>query len=298
MSHPRGTRACVALVVLALLGLGRPAQAQVTLRYQFKEGEKLRYLLTAKLKMKVDADGKEVEIGGGMKIGLSLQTLKVGQDGKGRVLMKIERMQLNMGAEGMSFSFDTSSPDDLPEEVKESLQKMLKDGITMTMDPQGNSSDVKMPESWKELMQKSGKGPLGLDALTGKGFLGLVFPREPVTKGKKWKSEPLDVDLPPAGKLKGENSYTYDGPVKRGGRDLEKIILRQKLSLQPDPNSEAKLALKVNESPGALYFDNRRGQVVEAQQDMNMDLDMEADGMQARMKIEMKLHMKLLKPGK
>src|SRR5262249_34152967 len=94
MSHPHGKYLAVALAVLAALGAARPTQAQVTLRYKFKEGEKLRYLMTLTMKMKVDAGGKDVEANATMKMPMSMQTLKVFQDGKAEVLMKLEGMKI------------------------------------------------------------------------------------------------------------------------------------------------------------------------------------------------------------
>jgi len=297
MSHPHGKYLAVALAVLAALGAARPAQAQVTLRYKFKEGEKLRYLMTLTMKMKVDVGGKDVEANAAMKMPMSMQTVKVFPDGKAEVLMKLEGMKMSMEmGEGKSFSFDTDNLEGLPEEARDVLQKMLKDGIAMTMDPLGHASDVKVPESWKELMQKGGQGPLNLDALTGKGgMMGyVVFPKGPVTKGQTWKSEPFDMDIPQAGKLKGEMGFTYDGAVRRrGGRQLEKITIRPKMSLQCDPNKEGKLAMKLRESAGTLYFDNRAGHVAEMQMDLHMDFDIDADGMQLKMRMDMKVTMKL-----
>jgi hypothetical protein len=301
MSHPRGKYLAVTLAVLALFGAARPAQAQTTLRYKFKEGEKLRYLMSMTMKMKVDAGGKDVEANGTMKIPLSMQTVKVLKDGKAEILLKLEGFKLTMEAgEGKSISFDTDNPDSIPEEAREVFQKMLKDGITMTMDPLGHVSDMKMPESWKELMQKGGKGPLNLDALTGKGGMlgGAVFPKGPVTRGKTWKSETFDMDIPEAGKMKVEFGFTYDGPVTRGGRQLEKITLRPKMSLKPDPKAEGKFAMKLRESPGTLYFDNRSGHVVEMQMPLDMDIDINADGMQSKMRMDMKVTMKLRKGSK
>jgi hypothetical protein len=302
MSHPHGKYLAVALVLLAALGAARPAQAQVTLRYKFKEGEKLRYLMALTMKIKADAGGKDVEVNATMKMPMSMQTLKVLKDGKAEVLMRIEGMKMSMEMpEGKTVSFDTDNLEGLPEEARDALRKMLKDGITMTMDPLGHASDVKVPESWKELMQKSGKGPLSLDAWAGKGgMMGyLVFPKGPVAKGQTWKSEPIEMDVPPAGKLKGEMGFTYDGAVRqRGDRQLEKITIRPKISLQSDPNKEGKFSMKLRESPGTLYFDNRAGHVTEMQMDMDMDFDIDADGMQLKMRMDMKVTMKLQKGGK
>src|SRR5205823_2273118 len=108
MSHPHGKYLAVTLAVLAALGAARPAQAQVTLRYKFKEGEKLRYLMTMKMKMKVDVGGKDVEANATMHMPMSMQTRKVFPGGKAEVLMRLEGMKMSMELpEGKSFSFDT-----------------------------------------------------------------------------------------------------------------------------------------------------------------------------------------------
>ena len=54
--------------------------------------------------------------------------------------------------------------------------------------------------------------------------------------------------------------YVYDGPVEKDGRSLEKITLKPKVSLQPDPDAKIEMKLKAQEGSGTALFDNSTGQ--------------------------------------
>ena len=66
----------------------------------------------------------------------------------------------------------------------------------------------------------------------------------------------------------------------------------------PQDDAERKQALKLRESSGTLYFDNRTGHVVEMRMPLDMDIDINADGMQLKMGMDMKVTMKLQKGSK
>src|SRR5262249_48259902 len=161
-----------------------------TLRYKYKEGDKLRYLLDLNLSMKMTIMNMEVDAGGGIKLTTSQHVRSVDKDGNAKVLMKIERMQMDVEALGMKMSFENADENNLPPGLdKDTIKAILSDGMTMTMDPLGNVSDTKYPESWKKLAEGAGGVP-GLDFSKMSGGTGnqvdLVLPKENVIKGQGW----------------------------------------------------------------------------------------------------------------
>jgi hypothetical protein len=205
---------------------------------------------------------------------------------------------------GNQVSFDTDDPKTLPPGADEVFKTMIQDGITMTLDPLGNASDMKYPESWLKLMKEGDgkilpnidftKSPAG--GFTNLG--GLVFPAQAIARGHSWKPEPLEMDLPPVGKFKGQNHVTYQGPVRRGGRQLEQFNIKQKLEFITDPKAEVKVALKVEEAPGTVYFDNAAGRLIESVFDVNLVMDLEIMGERGNIKARIQGTQKLLDQAK
>ncbi len=302
MSHPRKTFTGAGLLLLAMFCTGEAAQEpKVTLRFKFKQGETLRYAVTVDLTIKGSATGKDVDGGGLVKFTYSLHTLSVRPDGKARLALKFERMQMSMEVAGEKVAFDTDDETTLPDQgAVDAFKAVREQGILLTLDGEGRSTDVKFPEAWEKKLKDS-NGPFDLFNLPGKGGsvlpAELVLPTEAVVKGQGWRSE--GIEIPTAvGKLKRDNAFSYEGSVTRGGRKLEKIGARSKITFRADPNAEVKGSVKAPEGPGTLYFDNRAGRLIEAQQSQEMEMAFEANCETVKMKMQMQMKLKLLGTGK
>src|SRR5262249_27798932 len=70
------------LGLAALFIAAVPAQAQTTLRYKFKQGEKLDYVIENKMTMKLDLGGKEIEMAINQNMEMAWKIEAVASDGK------------------------------------------------------------------------------------------------------------------------------------------------------------------------------------------------------------------------
>src|SRR5262245_55845859 len=84
------------LGLAALLLAAVPAQAQTTLRYKFKQGEKLDYVIENKMTMKIDLGGKEIEMAINQNMEMAWKVESVAGDGKARIQQKLMRNQFSM----------------------------------------------------------------------------------------------------------------------------------------------------------------------------------------------------------
>src|SRR5205807_1173100 len=122
---------------------------------------------------------------------------------------------------------------------------------------------------------------------------GLIMPKEAISKGKTWKSK-SDMKLP-IGKMIAEVEYTYAGTEDKDGRSLEKISLKPKATIEPDPNAPIALKLKSHEGKGTAYFDNTAGRLLETTVQQTMEMEAEVAGMAFTRKMVQTMTMRLAK---
>ena len=114
-----------------------------------------------------------------------------------------------------------------------------------------------------------------------------------VSKGAKWKNK-SEMKLP-FGKMIAEVDYTYDGPVEKDGRSLEKIGVKPKATIEPAANAQITLKLKSHDGGGSALFDNSAGRLLEVTNVQNMEMEIEIMGMTISQKMVQTMTMKLAK---
>ena len=197
---------------------------------------------------------------------------------------------------------DTNDPKEPDDPAGQMMYKALKVlaglEIKATMSPRGELSDVKVPEqALKELQKLPGAEQLG-DMFSPDGFKrmlsqgGLILPAGPVSKGDSWKNT-VDLKMP-FGKMTAVVDYTYQGPAEDGA-PLEKIGLKTKATLEPDPKSPLKLTMKSQDCKGTAYFDNRAGRLREVVNDQTMDMESTVGDMTFKQHMVQKVVMRLTK---
>ena len=275
------------LVVLAAstLGTGTTVQAQATLRWKFKEGEKLSYATETVQKQAFNVNGMDVEttMNQTMEMSWSVQTV---QDGKAAIVQKFDRVRQKM--ESLFGSYDYDSKDGKPPEgpigeiVGPMLDAMAGAEFRFSMDGQGDISDVKLAEKLVTALRNNPAAAQMGAMFSEEGLKNMVqqsaatFPKEALTKGKSWNKK-VELKLP-FGKMTMDNTFTYQGPETRNGAALEKIELKAALSIEPDPNAPIDLKIKSSDVKGAIYFDNVAGHVVETTTNQKMEMEISAMG--------------------
>ena len=300
----RFTRKKLVLLALAgLLGVGIPsAQAQTTLRYKFKEGDKLDYVMEQKMVMKMSVLGKDIQTGVDQVIDISQNVTGVDKDGKAKMTQKFERWRMTMDTPMGKVEIDSKDKEEPNNPIAKLIAPMIKamagSEFSMTMDPRGEMSNIKVPEAFLKAIKAN---PLpGMDDMFSEdGFKrlmsqnGLVLPKEAMSKGKNWDTK-MDMKSP-FGTMKTTNTYTYDGPGKGDRKDLEQIGFKTQLSLEPDPKAPIEVKMKVEDAKGTAYFDNQAGRLAELNAVQIMNMEINAGGQTINSRIETTITMKLKK---
>ena len=257
---PMRTCRTLLAVVAATLTLASVAQAQTTLRYKFKEGEKLQYVVDQDQKVAMSVLGMDIDMKTSMVMEMTWQTLKVDENGNAKAKVTMTRVKLTMEGGPLGkvevSSTDKDEPDDALGKVFFQVAKSIGSmEMTFTADPTGDIRDVKIAEGTIKKLKKLPGVPGGGDMFGPDSFKSLVHgsivvpvPKEAVSKGKSWlhKTEQKTG----MGKMTGETKYTYEGHIEKNGNTLEKIALVPDLKIEADPDAPIKIKMKGGSSKG------------------------------------------------
>src|SRR5437660_12099836 len=72
------------------------ASAQTTLRYKFKEGEKLQYVMEQKMKMTMNVMNMDIDTKMNMSMEMSWNILAVNRDGSAQMQFKVTHAKMSM----------------------------------------------------------------------------------------------------------------------------------------------------------------------------------------------------------
>jgi hypothetical protein len=265
--------------------LGSTVEAQTTLTWKFKPGERLNYTNNTDMKQAMSIAGQDVNTTMNQAMDLSW-TVKTVQDGKAEVVQKIEQFRQKMEAPFGGFEFDSKSgkkPEGpIGQAVGPIFESMVGAEFSFKMDAQGETSDAKISEKLIQTLQ-------GNPALAQMGAMfseegmknmmqqsSVAFPKEPLSKGKMW-NKIVEVKLP-FGVMKLNTTYTYQGPEARGNAKLERIDSKSDVTVEPVENANISLKIKSADVTGKIYFDNTAGRLIEASQTQKMVMQISAMG--------------------
>lgn len=258
-----------------------------TLRYQFKKGDQLRYVVEMKAETTSDAAGNP-------RVGMTTRTYdvtwkvtSVDSYGNAGMTLAIDRVRYveDTGFPGKVY-FDSQknrNPEGVPA-LARILAPILKAQVgaefTFNLSPRGEVSAFQVPKKVADAVKNTQGIRSIYSAESFKQLLvcqaSVVLPPGPVSKGAGW-SEKADVVV--AGghaKLPVTTQATYQGEADRGGKKLEQISLQPTATtVERDPNSGlGPFALKTHEGKGTIFFDSDKGRLVEAE--VTQDLYMES----------------------
>jgi hypothetical protein len=268
------------------------ANAQTTLRYQFKEGDKLPYTMEQKMKMTMNINNMDIETKMNMSMEMSINVLSVGKDGGAKVQIKMAAAKMSMEGPTGNFTVDSKDKGEPDNEIAKILSGVIKAIATMEMTGNmlttGEMKDVNVSEETLKAMKNlPGADKLG-DFMSPDSFKNLVsnlvFPADAVAKGKTWnhKSEAKS----PFGKAITENTYTYEGPVEQDKMTLEKIAVKPDTKIEANPNADIKITIKSNKGSGHILFDNKSGRIYETVTQQTTEMQIAAGGLELGQVIE------------
>jgi hypothetical protein len=290
------------VLVVGLIVSAGPAQAQTTLRYKFKAGDKLGYNLEQKMKMTTSVMGKDFDIQMNQTMDMTWEVLKVDKDGSGHVKIGFKGVKMVMDGPMGQIEIDSKNAQEPNDFLGKMLFKVVSTiagmEMTFTMDGTGEIKDIKIPEKVKESIKNlPGAEAMG-DMFSDEGLKkmaqgGIVLPKEAVTKGKSWNQK-TDMKTQ-IGRMKGDLRLTYEGTVEKDGKKLEKIAVKPNVTLEPAANAKVQMKLNNQDGKGYVYFDNDAGRMAEVTMHQVMDMAMEAANQAINMKMDQNLMMKLAK---
>jgi hypothetical protein len=292
----------IALLLAVLGSSGSTAQAQTTLRYAFKEGEKFTYVREEKAIMRMNVDGKETNMRIMQTLDTFWQVTAVDKTGQARFDQKVERVRFSVDTSKGKMAFDSKDPKASEGPIGQTFGPLLKAlagaEISLSMDTQGHTSEVKLPESFLKALKKLPANLPGVGEMFSEETLKyrlaynpVLLPKEAVEKKKSW-SEKLEVKVPvPAGKKIITVVYTYEGEITRGKQKLHEISFKTSFDFQPAPGSP--ITMKHKDGKGTALFDNVTGRLVEMSQTQVLDMEYTVKDQPRRGHIEETVTLKL-----
>ena len=291
----------VLLSLITALIAASSASAQTTLRFKFTKGEKLQYVMEQKMKMVMNIMNMEIDTKMNMSMDMAWNIIDVNSDGSAKLEIKVTRAKMSMDGATGQVEVDSNQkeePDDAIGKIFSQIVKATgKMEITGTMQTTGEMKDLKVSEETLKAMKNLPGAEKFGDALSPESFKSmasnLVFPMEPVTKGKTWtnKSETKTA----IGKTTTESTYTFEGTVEKGGVTLEKISIKPVMKIEPDPKSNIKVEVKDAKGSGTIFFNNKTGQMVETVINQQMQMQLGVGGLSFDQTIDQTVSVKLKK---
>ena len=159
-------------------------------------------------------------------------------------------------------------PEGLVAQIAPLFKTLTKAEFKVKMAPSGKLVEVEVPAEFFEKLKETPGGNL-LEGMFNKDSFkqmltqaATTFPTTPVDQGDTWtNSFALDG---PLGKQNVETKYSYEGEETVDGKVLDKIGLVIKMNFGKLENpmlAGATVKIKKQDSKGAMYFDNTRGQM-------------------------------------
>ncbi len=277
------------------------ASAQTTLRYKFKEGEKLQYVIEQKTKGTTSINNMEIDTKMNMSIDMTWNVIAVNRDGSAQMQIKVTRAKMSMDGPTGLIEVDSTQKNEPDDAIGKVFSQVIKATASMemtgTMLATGEMKDIKVSEETIKAMKNlPGADKLG-DILSPDSFKSmvsnLVFPAEAVTKGKTWTNK-TDAKTP-FGKVVTENTYTYEGAVQKESATLEKISIKPNIKMEPDPKAPIKIEVKDTKGSGQILFDNKTGRMIESTVNSTMQMQLSIAGMNLMQTTDQTMTIKLKK---
>jgi hypothetical protein len=266
--------------ILALLAIPSLAVAQVKLELKFPDDEKTMSAVKIGTKQSLTIVGMAIDTGSEQEMSISTTNGKRGPDGVLKQQQKIENMKAKLTLPGgVALQFDSTQPDAPPSGTQfDALIDLIKVNAKASWTVirgkdnrvtaiEGRDKVLEGLDEAKQAMLKKQLDPAYLRDTANKELDKL--PSKPVNKGDSWEVTE-NVRLEQGQNMSFKSKYTYEGPVERNGRQLDKIagnISEVTYSVDPDAGLPLKFngaELKPEKSDVAIYFDREKGAIVES----------------------------------
>lgn len=303
----RPARSAVGLaIVLGLLAAG-PAQGQTLLRWKYKPGESLHYVMNQDMTQNISGGETPVKVTTNVVMDMTLKVEAVDEKGVATLTQTLDRIHMKTQApQGMVVEYDSASekpPEGMAKMIAPMFQGIVKKPTTLKMTPRGEVLEVKLPQEVLETLKKGPAGGPAASMFSEEGMKQMmeiaVLPEEPVAPGATWTRKAV-LSNPALGKETVETTFRYEGPENRNGQQLQKITTDTRTKRAEEPGKEkpkTPVEVKQQQAKGTIYFDAAAGHLAESISTMTMKLEATFGGQTMAQDIETKQQMKLQPAG-
>lgn len=268
--------ALAAAVALAVVATLRAEE----LRWKFKQGEALNYVLQRGVEGKLTLSGANIEFTMGMTFDTTWLAKSVAGDGTTDLELTVDRIQVSMNSPLFGkLDYDSRSAEEpkspVWQQMGPALTAMLGETFTAKVSPLGQVSGIELPKKLADALAKQeigenrrqgfGIGSSGFDEKGIKELLVKSVLPLPETSGKDvtWMQK-FETPIPMIGTQFSETTFSLAGTENQDGKDLAKITAATELIFEPIENPRADLEIMEQEGSATFYFDPQAGHMVKA----------------------------------
>jgi len=233
----------------------------------------LRYAMEQKTVTTLKVPGQQLQTTLTQTIDLSWAVKDVAADGTADVSWTIDRMRTRIESALGAFAYDSKDAKVPEGPIASALVPTLKAIVgapfPFKVNPQGELSDVKVPEKVAQALRDAGPAMSGSNSTFSEEGLknmiiqsSLAVPGGDIAVGKSW-SKQTKIPSPPIGTMTLDKTFTYLGPDPNSP-NIEKIGLATKIGVEPQPDTKIKFDIDAQEAKGDFSFDNAAGRIVSA----------------------------------
>jgi Family of unknown function (DUF6263) len=294
---------------LVVLAAGGPSAGAATLRWKFKAGENLHYAMEQKTVTTVNLNGQEVKTTLTQMIDMIWSVKSVDDQGTADVTQTFDRLRTKIESAFGAFEYDSKAEKEPEGPIAAGTVPLLKALVgaqfSFKMSPQGELSDVRVPEGVAKALREAGAGAAGgagAGPFSEEGLKSMIvqsslaLPKEDLTKGRTW-TRTTKAPTPPIGTMVLDKTYSYEGPDEQAGGHVERIGLVTKVVLEPAADSKLALKIKSQEGKGSFDFDNDAGRVIRSHVTESMEMVMNISNTDVNQNIDTTTDMKLIPAG-
>jgi hypothetical protein len=295
----------VLLAGVMFAGFGATAARGVTLRWKLKAGETLHYVLDQKTTTTVTAAGKSFQVALTQTIEMGRAVTDVQPDGTADLTQTFDRLRSKIETPFGTFAYDSNDAKEPESAIARSQAALFKVLVgarfTFKMSPQGELSDIKVPDPVIKALREAGAGAGASGGAFSEDSLknmiresSLELPREDLVPGKSWTRQ---IKTPsPFGSMKLVKTYRYQGPETKTAH-LEVIGMEMKTSVEPSSDPNVSLEIKSQDSRGSFSFDPAAGRIVESHVTDQMETTETFMNVELNRSVETSTVMKLVRIG-
>jgi hypothetical protein len=273
-------RRCVLVVTIGLL-VASAANAQTPLRWKFKEGEHLNYVLERAVEGKINLSGADIAFKMGMTFDTTWNVKSVAQDGTANVEQTVDRVQIGMSSPlGGNLVYDSQNPEPpagpVWAQLKPLMEGMLGQTFKAKISSLGKVSDIELPQKLSEVFAKQQQGGnrqagfgIGGNAFNESGIKEMIeksvlpLPEAAVGKDVTWKQS-FQNPIRGIGTQTAEITYSFADLEQQDGKPVQKISSVTELTFEPADDARADLEITSQEGSAEFYFDPQAGHLIKS----------------------------------